>query len=138
MAEQDLVTIARGVVDAFSEGDLERTVAPHEGVYKEFGTQRSMRGREAIKEGLGGWKKAMPDAKGTITNALASGNTVVLEITWEGTQTGPMETPDGTIPASGKRQVTPATWVFLTVRFSMTFVVLPVSKLQNFSFASPR
>ncbi len=54
----------------------------------------------------------MPDVKGTVTNALASGNSVVLEITWEGTQTGPLETPDGTIPASGKRAVTPATWVF--------------------------
>ena len=35
----------------------------------------------------------------------------MLEITWEGAQTGPMENPDGTIPPSGKRQKTPATWV---------------------------
>ena len=54
----------------------------------------------------------MPDVKGTVTNALASGDSVVLEITWEGTQTGPLEGPGGTIPPSGKRQVTPATWVF--------------------------
>ena len=112
MTEQELIAKARGVVDAFSAGDLERMVAPHDGVYHEFGTQRTMNGRDEIKEGLGGWKKAMPDAKATIRNALASGNTVVLELTWEGTQTGPLETPDGTIPASGKRQVTPATWVF--------------------------
>ena len=51
------------------------------------------------------------DAKGTVTNALASGNTAVLEITWEGTQTGPLVGPGGTIPPSGKRQVTPAAFL---------------------------
>jgi len=31
-----------------------------------------------------------------------------LEVTWTGTHTGPLETAEGTIPASGKRQETPA------------------------------
>ena len=53
----------------------------------------------------------MPDATGTVTNALASGNTVTLQVTWEGTQTGPLKGPMGTIPASGRRQVTPAAWI---------------------------
>jgi ketosteroid isomerase-like protein len=35
---------------------------------------------------------------------------VALEVTWEGTQTGPLETPTGSIPASGKRQKTPGIW----------------------------
>ncbi len=54
----------------------------------------------------------MPDAAGTITNALVSGNTVTLQVTWEATHTGPLTGPMGTIPASGKRQVTPAAWIF--------------------------
>lgn len=54
----------------------------------------------------------MPDVKGTVTNAFASGNTVVLEINWQGTHTGPLEMPSGTIPASGKRQSTPSAWIF--------------------------
>ena len=53
----------------------------------------------------------MPDATGTVTNALASGNTVTLQVTWEATHAGPLEGPMGTIPASGKRQVTPAAWI---------------------------
>lgn len=109
----DLIAIAREVVDAFNADDLERSVAPQaDGVYNELGTQRRLTGKGEILPALRGWRTAMPDVKGTINNALASGNTVVLEITWEGTQTGPMETPGGTIPASGKRQVTPSTWVF--------------------------
>jgi steroid delta-isomerase-like uncharacterized protein len=113
MAEQDLIAIARGVVEAFSAGDLERSVAPQaNGLYNEVGTQRRLNGKDEILPALKGWRTAMPDVKGTVTKALASGNTVVLEITWEGTQTGPMETPGGTIPPSGKRQVTPSTWIF--------------------------
>ena len=114
MAEQDLIRIARGIVDAFSDGDIERATAPltANGVYNEIGTQRKLEGRAAITEVLKGWRQAMPDVKGTITNAFASGNSVVLEIRWDGTHTGPLEGPGGTIPASGKRQSTPAAWVF--------------------------
>jgi ketosteroid isomerase-like protein len=36
----------------------------------------------------------------------------VLEVTWEGTQTGEMVTEQGTIPPSGKRQTTPAAFIF--------------------------
>ena len=36
----------------------------------------------------------------------------VLEVTWKGTHTGPLTTAEGTIPASGKRQETPAVCVF--------------------------
>jgi predicted ester cyclase len=46
-----------------------------------------------------------------VTNAIASGNTVAQEITWEGTQSGPLQGPGGTIPATGKRAVVPAVQV---------------------------
>ena len=53
----------------------------------------------------------MPDVKGTITNCIASGNTVTMEVTWNGTQTGPLVGSAGTIPASGKSQTTPSSWI---------------------------
>jgi predicted ester cyclase len=59
-----------------------------------------------------GWKAAMPDVRGTVTAAAEEGQRVVLEIMWEGTQTGELVTGQGTIPASGNRQRTPAAWVF--------------------------
>jgi steroid delta-isomerase-like uncharacterized protein len=31
-----------------------------------------------------------------------SGNTVTLELTWRGTHTGPLQTPTGALPPSGK------------------------------------
>ena len=113
MAEQDPIRVARENIEAFNAGDWQRvkaTLAP-DSVYDEVGTQRRLRGADEIVQALQGWKQAMPDAKGTITNAIASGNTVTQEITWEGTQTGPLMGPGGSLPASGKRQVTRAAWI---------------------------
>ena len=109
----DITNLAREAVEAFNVSDWERTKAlmTPDYVYNEVATQRSIQGPEEVVAALKGWKEAMPDATGTVTNALASGNTVTLQVTWEGTQTGPLEGPMGTIPASGRRQVTPAAWI---------------------------
>ena len=109
----DLIKLAREPVDAFNAGDWQRVKAAFlpDGVYDEVGTQRRIQGSDQIVEVWQGWKQAMPDVKGTVKNAFASGNTALLEITWEGTQTGPLVGPGGTIPPSGKRQVTPAAFL---------------------------
>ncbi len=114
MAEHELIEIARETIAAFNAADWERlgaSIAP-DVVYDELGTQRRTEGWELYREAMQDWKRAFPDATGTITNAFASDNSVTLEITWEGTHTGPLEGPAGTIPASGKRQVTDAAMVF--------------------------
>ncbi len=109
----DLASIAREAVEAFNASDWERSKAimTPDYVYNELGTQRRLEGPDAVIAAMQGWKEAMPDAAGTITNALVSGNTVTLQVTWEATHTGPLTGPMGTIPASGKRQVTPAAWI---------------------------
>ena len=113
MGDQDLLRIAKEAVESFNKGDVDRSSALlGTGVYNEVGTGRQLRGEAEIRPALQGWRKAMPDVKGTVTNAVASGNTAVLEVTWEGTQTGPLDGPGGTIPPSGKRQSTPAAWIF--------------------------
>ena len=113
MSEQDLVGIARGLVEAFSAADWDGAAAPlaKDSVYIELGTQRTLNGPAEIIQALQGWKQAMPDVKGTITNSFQSGNTVTLEVTWTGTHTGPLEMPGGAIPGSGKSQTTPSAWV---------------------------
>jgi steroid delta-isomerase-like uncharacterized protein len=109
-----MVKIARQQVDAFSSGDwelLRGTLAP-DSRYDELGTQRKIEGPEKIVELFKDWKAAFPDGAGTVTSAIASGDTAALEVTWKGTQTGPLTTAEGTIPASGKRQETPAAIFF--------------------------
>jgi steroid delta-isomerase-like uncharacterized protein len=109
-----MVEIAREQVDAFNTGDWERVRAglASDARYDELGTERKIDGPEKIMELFKGWKQAFPDAAGTVTSAFASGDTAVLEVTWKGTHTGPLTTAEGTIPASGKRQETPAAIVF--------------------------
>jgi steroid delta-isomerase-like uncharacterized protein len=86
----DKIRQAKEGVEAFSAGDWDRFKAPlsSDAVYEELGTQRRVQGPDAIVELSKGWRKAFPDAKGTITKAIESADTVVLEITWEGTHTG--------------------------------------------------
>ena len=113
MGEQDIVKVAKEAVEAFNKADWKRSIELQGGsVYNEVGTGRQLRGEAEILRALQGWRTAMPDVKGTVTNAFASGNNAVLEVTWEGTQTGPMDGPGGTLPPSGKRQTTRSAWVF--------------------------
>ena len=109
-----MVKIAREQVDAFNSGDWERVRAglASDSRYDELGTERKIEGPEKIVELFKGWKQAFPDATGTVTSAFASSDIAALEVTWNGTHNGPLETPEGTIPASGKRQVTPAAIFF--------------------------
>ena len=115
MSEQNLIGIARELIDAFNTGDAERfkkhVIA--DVVYDEVGTQRKMHGADSWIQAWEMWRQALPDVKGTITSAVASGNTVVQEITWQGTHSGPLPLPGGTIPASGKRQITRASQVLI-------------------------
>ncbi len=114
LTAEQMIKIAREQVDAFNSGDWERLEAglAADASYHELATQRKVDGPERIVELFKGWKTAFPDAAGTVTSAVASGSTAVLEVTWKGTQTGPLETAEGTIPASGMRQETPAAFFF--------------------------
>jgi steroid delta-isomerase-like uncharacterized protein len=108
----ELTAHAKSVVEAFNDSDWDTSRELYgDSTYNEIGTQRSLVGADAIIEALQGWKAAMPDAKGTVTSAAESGQRVVLEVTWEGTQTGEMVTEQGTIPPSGKRQKTAAAFI---------------------------
>ena len=113
MAEQDLIRAARGIVDAFNVSDWEgcKAAMTPDSMYDEVGTSRKLRGVGEVIPCWQGWKAAMPDVKGTVTNAFATGSTVVLEVTWKGTHTGPLQGPSGTVPATGKQQTTRSGWV---------------------------
>src|SRR5205814_9060730 len=87
-----MVKIAREQVAAFNSGDWERLQAglAADCRYDELGTARTIAGPEQIVELFKGWKQAFPDAVGTVTSAVASGDMVALEVTWNGTHTGPL------------------------------------------------
>ena len=113
MADQDAAQLATALVTAFNNSDWDayRQNLTADSVYDEVGTSRRLQGVETIVEAMQGWKEAMPDVKGTVGNAMSAGNTAILEVSWTGTHTGPLQGPSGTIPATGKQQTTRAGWV---------------------------
>ena len=117
MSSQDQTQVAREIVTGYSTGNwtaLKGLFTPA-AVYNELGSQRRIQGPDAIIQTLQGWKKAMTDSQGKVISAIASGDTVAMQITWTGTHDGTFTGPTGTVPATGKRQTTPAAMI---VKFS--------------------
>jgi steroid delta-isomerase-like uncharacterized protein len=101
MNERDAIRIASENLEAYNTGNWERlraAVAP-DVIYDEIGGQRKLQGANAFVEAYQGWKAAGPDGKGVVTNAFAVGDTVLLEVTWTATNTGPF----GSTPPTGKK-----------------------------------
>jgi limonene-1,2-epoxide hydrolase len=62
----------------------------------------AVHGREAIGEFVGGMHASFTDWKHDV-KIDSAGDLVVVEGTWTGTNSGPMQTPQGEIPATGRR-----------------------------------
>lgn len=104
MSQESLIDAAKAPVIAYGQKDwnaVGAAVSPY-CVYDEVATQRQLQGGDAVMACWQGWATAFPDSKATIHSALVSGNTVVLELTWNGTHTGPLQTAAGQIGATGK------------------------------------
>ena len=98
--------VARQSIESYNAGDFDRlrSLLADDFYEEELATQRRLEGADARIEAARSWKRAFPDERGTITGAYAIGNTVALELTWEGTQSGSMAMPDGQeLPPSNKR-----------------------------------
>ena len=95
---------ANEFIEAFNDADWKRFTATcaSDVVYEEKGSNRTVRGVDAVLEAAKGWRAAFPDVRGKIFHSTAAGNTAALEITWMGTHDGPLDLPNGTLPATGK------------------------------------
>jgi ketosteroid isomerase-like protein len=62
-----------------------------------------VRDRNALLGMLTAYHTAFPDMRHRALHSVESGDTVAIELTVEGTHTGPMQTPQGTIPATGRK-----------------------------------
>jgi predicted ester cyclase len=77
-------------------------------VYIEVDTRKRLVGVKHFTACMQEWATAFPDSSITVRNAYPVGSSVVLEITWHGTHSGPLESPGGTIHATGKKIDFPA------------------------------
>ncbi len=100
-----LTEVAKASVLAYNEKNWDKvrsTVTPGV-VYDEVATNRRVQGINDVLNLWRGWATAIPDSRATFNNEFVSGNTVVLELTWTGTHTGPLQMPNGEIAPTGKR-----------------------------------
>ena len=105
MSRKSPIDVAKAPILAYNKKDWEgvRAAITPGFALDEVGTQRKIRGVNDVIAAFQGWAKALPDSKATFKSALKSGNTVVLELTWRGTHTGPLQTPRGEIAPTGKK-----------------------------------
>ena len=105
---------ARESIECFNAGDFDRlrSLLADDSYEEELSTQRRLEGADAQVDVARGWKQAFPDGQGTVTGTYTDGNTVAIELTWEGTQSGPLQTPDGQeFPPSNRRATVKAVQV---------------------------
>jgi len=100
-----IVDVAKAGLNAYNEKNWDKARASllPDSVYDEVGTGRKVQGVNEILALWQGWARAIPDSRATINNELTFGNTAVLELTWRGTHTGPLQTPTGELAPTGKR-----------------------------------
>ena len=79
-----------------------------------------VRDRNALLGMLTAYHAAFPDMRHRPSHSVESGDTVAVELTVEATHTGPMQTPQGTIPATG-RKVTWESCDYIRVRDGKVF-----------------
>ncbi len=108
------IALTREFITSFNTNDWPRLEATlrDDVVYEETGTGRQAEGPDEYIDCARDWKRALPDMRGTVRNAVATGDSVAVEITWKGTNTGPFVGPSGTLHASGKPVILPATLWF--------------------------
>jgi steroid delta-isomerase-like uncharacterized protein len=101
---QDIIEIAKASIIAYNDKNwsaAEAALSP-DIVYEETATQRKPKGVREVLTAWRGWAEAFPDSRATFQNALVSGNTVVIELTWRGKHTGLLQLPSGSLPPTGK------------------------------------
>jgi steroid delta-isomerase-like uncharacterized protein len=105
LSPQALITTARAMIEVYNDRNWDRakTIMTPDFVYDEVATGRKVTGADAAIEAWKGWAQAFPDAKGTIHRVnVSETGAAVVEVTWKGTHQGTLQTPNGSIAATGK------------------------------------
>ena len=121
---QTLIDAAKASVVAYNEKDWDAVtkVVTNDVEYDEVATNRKLVGPSDVIAAWKGWATALPDSEATIEAAYGSGNTVTLELTWRGTQSGPLQTATGNIPATGRK---------ITIRAAQIVELTPDGKTKR-------
>ena len=113
LTRTDMAQVASEFVSALNDADWDRvrTLIAPDLSYAENTTGRRAESADAYLEIAKGTKAAFPDFTVTIEATATNNDTVAQRIVWEGTHTGPLNTPVGPIPPSGNHvRVVSSAW----------------------------
>jgi steroid delta-isomerase-like uncharacterized protein len=102
---EDPASIARRLVETMNAQDVEAYVALHADDFEltDTATGETFHGREGARKNLlDGCLNPFPDLKLEIVNLFAGDEWVAFEGVGRGTNTGPLATPGGDIPPTGR------------------------------------
>ena len=87
--------------ELFSAGDVDGAWQCARTIWKSSIRDGSSARPRAFREYLETFRRAMPDARAIVENAVESGDTVAVEGRFTGTHTGPLATDDGDVEPTG-------------------------------------
>ena len=104
-APVDPAALARTIYDFFSNGVFEQVIArATEDIEVHFvPAEQTFHGHDGMLMFMQGFKTAFPDVTLEVTRQVASGDQLVNEFVARGTHTGPLMTPAGAVPPTGRR-----------------------------------
>ena len=97
--------ISDAMMKAFNEADWDtwRSFMAPDVTMQDFASGDYIEGVDAVMGYVTSWKSSFSNMIGTLENRIESGNTLVEECSWTGTNDGELPMPDGSkIPATGK------------------------------------
>lgn len=98
----ELLNLVDAHYKGLETGDLELALSPFaDDVEAEF-PSGPLKGKNELSGMVQGFITAFPGMKITRRNTWQDGSTVVVELTFEGRQDGPLATPAGDVPPSGR------------------------------------
>ena len=104
MSAQENAKMARGIYEMFNNRDFDgmAALAAENMEVVNIPVGATLSGPAGFRQHAQGWGGAFPDSRVEVTNVIASDEGVVVEFRGRGTHTGPLASPAGEIPATGK------------------------------------
>jgi steroid delta-isomerase-like uncharacterized protein len=102
---QDAMALASAVIEPFNRRDFDALIAMADGAvnYADIPLGLHITDADEFRAHMQSWVDAFSDLKCTVTSAAQEGDLLAYEARFEGTHDGPLPTPMGVIPASGRR-----------------------------------
>ena len=120
MSRKEVEELNAKMVKTWNDHDIDACAAlcSDDVVWTDLNNPEPYRGKEGVRNFMGGWVKAFPDFRIEVKNSVATDDSIAVEVTFQGTNTGSMkmspQAPE--IPATGKKVINSKGVYFATFR----------------------